>query len=144
MKLNKAQLEEAVREACAKHKLKQEHRAQLEELLKEKISAVFESAQSGGTRGSGAEGQKDPEYRLGKYDKSSARRVNKKTKRMYNKKNRQAAKKDLDEVSPPGREEQVKTLKGELPATYKDKETGETKESNPWAVAWSQYKKGEK
>jgi len=97
MKLNKAQLEEAVREACSKHRLKQEHRAQLEELLKEKISAVFESAQSGGTSGSGKEGQKDPEYRLDKWDRSSTPGVNKKTKRMYNKKNRQAAKKDLEE-----------------------------------------------
>jgi hypothetical protein len=47
----------------------------------------------------------------------------------------------LDEVAPPGKEKVVRALKKELPKTYKDKSTGWEKESNPWAVAWSQYKK---
>ncbi|MDP3986716.1 MAG: DUF5661 family protein [Nanoarchaeota archaeon] len=51
-------------------------------------------------------------------------------------------KEQIAEVAPPGREKQVKTLKKELPKTYTDKKTGEKKESNPWSVAWSQYKKG--
>lgn len=47
----------------------------------------------------------------------------------------------LKEETPPGREDQVKKLKKELPATYTDS-SGKTKESNPWAVAWASYNKG--
>ena len=47
----------------------------------------------------------------------------------------------LEEVTPPGREEQVKSLKKSLPKSYVSKETGERKESSPYAVAWSSYKK---
>lgn len=49
---------------------------------------------------------------------------------------------DIFESTPPGREDQVKKLKQELPKTYTDK-SGKTKESNPWAVAWSSYNKNE-
>ena len=47
---------------------------------------------------------------------------------------------ELNEVTPPGREDQVKKLKQELPKTYTDK-SGRKKESNPWAVAWASYNK---
>jgi len=45
------------------------------------------------------------------------------------------------EVTPPGREKQVKKLKKELPKTYVDSKTGKREESNPWAIAWASYKK---
>ena len=48
----------------------------------------------------------------------------------------------VNEVTPPGREKQVKALKKVLPKTYTDPKTGERKKSSPWAVAWSSYKKG--
>jgi len=48
--------------------------------------------------------------------------------------------KNIQEVTPPGHEKQVKALKKELPKTYKDS-SGKTKESNPWAVAWASYNK---
>lgn len=44
------------------------------------------------------------------------------------------------EVAPPGGEKQVKALKKTLPKTYKD-DSGKRKESNPYAIAWAQYKK---
>lgn len=47
----------------------------------------------------------------------------------------------VKEETPPGREDQVKALKKELPKTYTDKKTGERKKSNPWAVAWASYNK---
>lgn len=167
------------------------NRKELEEVIREAVSCVLEgcgdketveeenlgeSSQSGSTQkktpeayrlrdtsGNFGEKGKIPSYAK-KYSNANAG-VRSGTKRQLNKKDRQAAKKELDEaiatvvrgvlegckgkenldeVSPPGREDQVKTLKGELPATYKDKETGETKESNPWAVAWSSFAKGKK
>jgi hypothetical protein len=55
----------------------------------------------------------------------------------------------LNEVTPPGYEKNVKGIKksikrGDTPKTYTDKETGETKETSPWAIAWSQKNKGMK
>ena len=44
------------------------------------------------------------------------------------------------EVTPPGHEKQVKALKKELPKTYTD-DSGERKESSPWALAWASYNK---
>lgn len=54
----------------------------------------------------------------------------------------------LKEEAPPGREDQVKGLKkhigDDIPKTYVDKETGERKESNPYALAWAQHNKSGK
>lgn len=50
---------------------------------------------------------------------------------------------ELDEIAPPGREKQVKTLKHALPKSYTDPKTGERKESNPYAIAWAQHNKKE-
>lgn len=50
---------------------------------------------------------------------------------------------EMQEVTPPGREDQVKALKKALPKTYVDKDTGKRKESNPWAVAWASKNKHE-
>lgn len=47
----------------------------------------------------------------------------------------------IEEVTPPGREKQVKTLKKSLPKTYTDPKTGKKKESSPYAVSWASYKK---
>lgn len=49
----------------------------------------------------------------------------------------------IEEVAPPGKEKQVLGIKkaikrGDIPKTYIDPKTHKRKETNPWAIAWSQ------